>query len=119
MDDLLTAQLVIENCVDFRICNATLAQEVLGSLKNFPRLDSESNMFSIQFIESAQNITRIIKEEGEKALSGTNSFACSRWILKMNLDDALTGSLCSIFGGATKGGRFKREDISKEKYCMK
>jgi len=106
---------VTENCVEFNICNATFAKNVLAKLKEFPRLSSFDDIFSPGFIAAARNLTRSIKEEGERSINGAATHRCPSWILKMNLSDALAGSLCSIFESGS-GRRSKRDDTCRHQY---
>lgn len=99
LTNLMEALVIIENCVEFDICNASHAASVAARLENFPTLvgGTNSSSYSEHFREGLANITRAFEAEIAKARQGNQTLTCPAWIDGLHLDETLTGCLCLIF----------------------
>jgi hypothetical protein len=100
--NLIEAFIIIENCVEFDICNASHAASIAAKLENFPTLvgGMNSDSYSEKFRQGVDNITRAIAAETAKARQGNQTLPCPAWIEGLHLDGTLTGCLCFIFTAA-------------------
>jgi len=112
LDALKEAFVLTENCVDFDICNGTHAVQTSRELRNIGEFFITNGLTNLSesFSENILNLFRKIEETVQRNMENKTVLECPHWIQTLNLDDALLGSLCTIFSDSfSRESRYRRE----------
>jgi len=112
LDALKEAFVLTENCVDFNICNGTHAVQTSRELRNIGEFFITNGLTNLSesFSENILNLFRKIEETVQRNMENKTVLECPHWIQTLNLDDALLGSLCTIFSDSfSRESRYRRE----------
>lgn len=122
LESLKDAFVVIENCVDFNLCNGTHALEISRDLGNIGELFVTRSLtnLSSNFTGDLETTFSWIEGALGRGRSGDQIWrACPTWVLSLNLDDSLTGGLCRALTDLTSQRRERRSECSNYRHLLR
>ena len=95
LDILKKAFVIIDNCVDFNICNGSHATNVLKTLEIFGEVFKTSSVTNLSSNTTSDlvKLFGLIHKAEDLGREGRPA-SCPAWVLGLHLDDTLKGSLC-------------------------
>merc|ERR1719357_2075763 len=122
LESLKEAFVVIENCVDFNLCNGSHALQISRDLGNIGELFVTRSLTNLSSNFTGDLETTFSRIEGALSKGKTGDFswrACPTWVLGLNLDDSLMGGLCRALTDLTTQRRQRRSECSQYPQLLK
>jgi len=122
LESLKDAFVVIENCVDFNLCNGTHALEISRDLGNIGELFVTRSLtnLSSNFTGDLETTFSWIEGALGRGRGGDMIWrACPTWVLSLNLDDSLTGGLCRALTDLNSQRRERRSECGNYRHLLR